>query len=445
VVVERLVAAGAIVVGRTNQPEFCYQAMSANDLYGATANPWDLGRTPGCSSGGSAAAVAAGTVPLAVGSDGGGSIRIPASFCGVVGLKQSFGLVPRAPGWHGWYTLTHVGALAASVEDSALALQVLAGPDGDDPATLPAVGADYLAAARAGGDLRGLRVAASRDLGFAPVDEDVLALFDDAVERFRALGAEVVWEHPDLGSPLDTWNTIVFGDNVASEGPLLETGRVGRTVEKLVRLGEPIDAGTYAAARNEQAAYSARWHRFMRAYDLVLTPAMECTAFPLGQDKPTSIGGVELVGDYDDWCHFCYPFNLTGQPAISMPMGLAGGLPVGLQIVGGRWADELVLRAAAAWERAYPGDAAPDVPPAAGADPAALDALRAAVGSGAKTVELGSRGGLAAGSVVPGSMAAGSVVPGSTAAGSVVPGWAVGARVRRLFSPEDGRFVAELD
>lgn len=424
VVVERLLAAGAVIVGRTNQPEFCYLGISANALYGETANPWDLDRTPGGSSGGAAAAVAAGMCPVAVGSDGGGSIRIPASFCGVVGLKQSFGLVPRDPGWPGWLTLTHVGAVTASVEDSALVLQVVAGPDAEDSMSLPAMGGDYLAA-MVGGDLRGLRVAASQDLGFAPVDEGVLDLFADAVERFRALGAEVAWAHPDLGSPLDTWNALAFGDNVASEGPLLATGRVEERTAKLIRLGEPIDAGTYAAARNQQHAYTAQWHRFMREYDLMLTPAMECTAFPLGRSKPESIGGVRLTGTYDDWCHFCYPFNLTGQPAISVPMGMVDGLPVGLQIAGGRWADELVLRAAAAWERAYPDDHAPEVAAGDVVDPLVLATLRTAVDHGETQIELSDREGLAAGSVVP------------EPAGEI--------RVRRVFSPEDGRFIVELD
>lgn len=423
--VERLAAAGAVIVGRTNQPEFCYRGDCSNELYGVTANPVDRTRTPGGSSGGSAAAVAAGLCPVAIGSDGGGSIRIPSSFCGIVGLKQSFGLVPREPGWPGWYTLNHVGAITRSVRDSALMLQVLAGPDGRDPTTLPALGRDYVAAAEPPADLRGLRVAASEDLGFARVDDGVLQLFRGAVERFRALGAEIAWAHPPLPNPIGIWNTLAFSDNMASEGPLLAGGRVGDDAAQLIRLGESISAAEYAGARNAQHALAADWHRFMQGYDLLLTPAMECTAFALGRTGPETTGGLPLDGGDDDWCRFCYPFNLTGQPAMSVPMGLVDGLPIGLQIVGGRWADDEVLRAAAAWEQAYPWTGAVTVAGATGIDPDVLEAVRAAVLSGASRVELDARGGIAAGSIVP------------TSAGEV--------RVRRVFSPEAGRFVAELD
>ena len=423
--VERLAAAGAVLIGRTNQPEFCYRGDCANELYGVTANPVDQTRTPGGSSGGSAAAVAAGLCPVAIGSDGGGSIRIPSSFCGVVGLKQSFGLVPREPGWPGWYTLNHVGAITRCVGDSALMLQVLAGPDGRDPMTLPSLGRDYVAAAEPPADLRGLRVAASEDLGYARVDEGILRLFRDAVERFLALGAEVTWAHPALPNPVDIWKTLAFSDNMASEGPLLAGGRVGDDAAQLIRLGESISAAEYAGARNAQQALAAEWHRFMQGYDLLLTPAMECTAFSLGRTGPETTGGVPLDGGDEDWCHFCYPFNLTGQPAMSVPMGFVDGLPAGLQIVGGRWADDEVLHAAAAWEQGCPWTGAVTVAGGTGIDPSVLEAVRAAVLSGASTVELTVRGGIAAGSIVP------------TSAGEVC--------VRRVFSPEAGRFVAELD
>jgi hypothetical protein len=190
-------------------------------------------------------------------------------------------------------------------------------------------------------------------------------------------------------------------------------------------MGESSSAAEYAAARNAQCRYAAEWHRFMLDYDLLLTPAMECAAFPLGRTEPESTGGVPLQGGDDDWCHFCFPFNLTGQPAISVPMGVDHGLPVGLQIVGGRWADDVVLRAAATWERAFPWERVAAVPAGDGIERRTLEAVQAALSSGADRVELPGRGGLAAGSIVP------------TSAGMV--------RVRRVFSPEDGRVVAELD
>ena len=425
VVVERLVAAGAVVVGRTNLPEFCYRGDCANELYGATANPWDLGRTSRGSSGGSAAAVAAGIVPVAIGSDGGGSIRIPASFCGVVGLKQSFGLVPREPGWPGWRTMNHVGAITDCVEDSALVLQVLAGPDYCDAMTPPSLRIDYLEAARESRSVRGLRVAASADLGYAHVDANVLELFRENVARFEALGAEITWAHPRLANPLTTWNTLAFADNVASEGHLLASGHVGADAAQLIHSGETISAGEYAAARNAQCVFTAEWQQFMLDFDLILTPAMECVAFPLGRTAPQSTGGVSVTGVGDDWCHFCYAFNLTGQPAISVPMGLIDGLPVGLQIVGRRWEDDLVLRAAAAWEAAYPWRRAVLTAVGDGVPQEAVAAVSAAVGRGTPSVELSDRGRLAAGSVV------------ATVGGRV--------RVRRVFSPEDDHVVAELD
>ncbi len=362
-VVRRLVDAGAVVVGRTNVPEFCYRGFCANELYGATSNPWDLGRTPGGSSGGAAAAVAAGLVPLAIGTDGGGSIRIPSSFCGVAGIKPTFGLVPREPQWPGWLTLTHVGPIAFTVEDCALMLSVMAGPDQRDPISLPPLDCDFVAAARDGGDLRGLRVAWSEDLGYVRMDDGVRAAFRSALARFGSLGAELVAAQPELPNPVEIWNTLTTVDNLASEGPLLAAGLVGDDARGLIEPGSRASGVEYVRARNAQWEYACAWGRFMNDYDLFLTPTMECVAFEHGRTGPATIGG-ETIGDfYDDYCHFCYPFNLTGQPAMSVPMGAAErGLPVGLQIVGRRFEDDVVLRAAAAWERLSPWSRPPPNP-----------------------------------------------------------------------------------
>jgi Asp-tRNA(Asn)/Glu-tRNA(Gln) amidotransferase A subunit family amidase len=351
-VAERLTAAGAIIVGRTNVPEFCYRGICANDLYGVTSNPWDVGRTPGGSSGGSAAAVAAGLVPLAIGTDGGGSIRIPSSFCGVAGFKATFGVVPREPQWPGWLTLTHVGPIAFTVRDCALMLSVIAGPDHRDPMSLPPLGREL--GARDRGDLRGLRVAYSEDLGYVPIDDGVRRAFRAAIERFASLGAELVAAQPAPFSPnpVDIWNTLTTTDNLTSEGPLLETGGVGADARGLIEPGADVSGLDYVRARNAQWEYACAWSRFMADYDLLLTPTMECVAFEHGATGPATIAGEPIGEFYDDFCHFCYPFNLTGQPAISVPMGTAEhGLPVGLQIVGRRFEDDLVLGAGAAWER----------------------------------------------------------------------------------------------
>jgi Asp-tRNA(Asn)/Glu-tRNA(Gln) amidotransferase A subunit family amidase len=354
-VVRRLVDAGAVVVGRTNVPEFCYRGFCANELYGATSNPWDLGRTPGGSSGGAAAAVAAGLVPLAIGTDGGGSIRIPSSFCGVAGIKPTFGLVPREPQWPGWLTLTHVGPIAFTVEDCALMLSVMAGADQRDPTSLPPLGRDYVAAARDGRNLLGLRVAWSEDLGYVRMDDGVRRAFRSALTRFGSLGAELVAAQPELPNPVEIWNTLTTVDNLASEGSLLEAGLVGDDARGLIEPGARVAGVDYVRARNAQWKYACAWGRFMSGYDLFLTPAMECVAFEHGRTGPVTVGGQPIGDFYDDYCHFCYPFNLTGQPAMSVPMGTAeGGLPVGLQIVGRRFEDDVVLRAASAWERLSP-------------------------------------------------------------------------------------------
>ena len=351
----RLLEAGAIVVGRTNIPEFCYRGIAENPLYGRTSNPWDPGRVPGGSSGGAGAAVAAGMVPLAIGSDGGGSIRIPASLCGVAGFKATFGVVPREPQWPGWYSLTHLGPLAFTVADCALMTAVMAGPDALDPTSLPDLGDDLAAAGRATGDLHGLRIAYSEDLGYLRVDRGVREAFRAAVERFRELGAELEQAEPDLANPIDTWNTIACVDNLVSEGPLLETGLIAADTRELIEAGSIYSGADYVRARNEQGAYSAAFGRFMERYDLFLTPAMEVVAFPHGTTGPPAIEGQPIGEHFDDWCHFCYPANLTGAPAISVPMGSAeDGLPVGLQLTGRRLGDATVLRAAAAWERIAP-------------------------------------------------------------------------------------------
>ena len=422
-VVARLVDAGAVVVGRTNAPEFCYRAISTNELYGATSNPWDLGRVPGGSSGGAAAAVAAGLVPLAIGTDGGGSIRIPASFCGIAGIKPTFGVVPREPQWPGWLSLTHLGPMAFTVEDCALMLSVIAGPDQADPMSLPSLGADFVAAARQGGDLRGLRVAWSEDLGYVRVDDGVRQAFRSAIDRFRSLGAELVPAHPDLRNPVDVWNTLTTVDNLASEGPLLETGLVADDTRGLIEPGERVSGVEYVRARNAQWEYACAWGRFMSSYDLFLSPAMECVAFEHGRTGPATVGG-EPIGDFfDDFCHFCYPFNLSGQPAISVPMGTAEhGLPVGLQIVGRRFEDALVLRAAAAWERPRGWDRASLKPRAAHPS----SGVFAELASGARSVRL-------------------SPEDSDVAAGERIQSGSDVAEIRRVLSPRDGELVVELD
>jgi aspartyl-tRNA(Asn)/glutamyl-tRNA(Gln) amidotransferase subunit A len=351
--VERCREAGGAILGKTNAPEFGWKGETTNALFGTSYNPWSLELTPGGSSGGAAAAVASGLGPLALGTDAGGSIRIPAAFCGVLGLKPSFGLIPVAPGG-GIETLPHIGILARTVRDAALLLEVLAGPDPRDRLSLPPVNASYLGAAEE--DVRGLRVAWSPDLGFAPVEPEVLKLTADAANAFQELGCDVEEITPSLSDPFEIVNVLLAAgtagahrDNFAAVRTQLDPSRV-----PFVEEGFRLSAADVGAALAQRAQWADRMRVVLAPYDLLLTPAMPMTAFRAGLDGPGVVAGQERPGGLS-WSPFTYPFNLTGQPAASVPCGLsAARLPVGLQIVG-RWRDDQgVIRAAAAFEAARP-------------------------------------------------------------------------------------------
>jgi aspartyl-tRNA(Asn)/glutamyl-tRNA(Gln) amidotransferase subunit A len=357
--VERLRRAGAIVLGKTNTPEFGWKGVTDNRVFGPTRNPWDPGRTPGGSSGGSAAAVAAGLGPLSLGTDGAGSIRIPASFCGTVGLKPSFGRVPYYPP-SASDTTSHAGPIARSVADAALMLAVIAGPDERDRHTLPATDEDLAAAAAdaAAADAaavetpRARRVAWSADLGYARVDPEVRGLVEAAARRFATdLGCEVEEAAPGFADPLEAVERIFHG----SLGAWL--------AEHWGEWRDRLDPGLVAAVERARAwsafdhaqAHLARWtvwehlRRFFERYDALLTPTLPGTAFAVGLDSPRDPGGrpLPILG----WTPFTYPFNLTGLPAISVPCGWTAA---GLQIVGRRFADAEVIRLAAAFEASAP-------------------------------------------------------------------------------------------
>ncbi|MBI2206175.1 MAG: amidase [Candidatus Rokubacteria bacterium] len=350
--VARMKAAGAIMLGKTNTPTLGWIGATHNLLFGATRNPWDLERTPGGSSGGASAAVAAGLGPLAIGTDGGGSIRIPAAFAGIYGFKPSIGRIPIYP-WSAAWSLSHVGPMTRTVLDAALVMNVSAGPDERDPHSLPAQRTDYVKAVR--GDLKGLRVAWSVDLGFADrVDPEVAAACARAVKAFREAGARVDEVNPGWPSPRDAW-LLIFCGGIATR---LEAYRHRRS---------EIEPGLYELVewylRQPPTAYVTAWfdrlqwwqhpRAFFEKYDLLLTPTTACPAFALNLDNPTEIAGTPIPSY--GWIPFTYPFNLTGQPAASVPCGFtSGGLPIGLQIVGRRFDDATVLRASAAFERARP-------------------------------------------------------------------------------------------
>jgi aspartyl-tRNA(Asn)/glutamyl-tRNA(Gln) amidotransferase subunit A len=350
--VERLRKAGMILIGRTNTPEFGWKGVTNNRVFGITRNPWNTKLTPGGSSGGASAAVAAGMGPIGVGTDGGGSLRIPASFSGVVGLKASFGRVPNWPGSSG-AILRHIGAITRTVADMAAALDVLAGPDPRDMLSLPPPGVRYLAEFEKG--VRGKRVAYSPDLGYARVEPEVAAICQRAAERFAETGAHVEQVRLDWRDPYDTWSVFFFGTTaallekkLAAQGDLLDPG-LRRVVEAGLKL-RGVDFANALAARHEF------WEQVRRVYerfDLLLSPTLAVPPFAVGQDDADPLAG-ERLGPLQ-WTRFTYAFNLTGQPAASVPAGWTkAGLPVGLQIIGDRYADLLVLQAARAWEQVQP-------------------------------------------------------------------------------------------
>jgi Asp-tRNA(Asn)/Glu-tRNA(Gln) amidotransferase A subunit family amidase len=350
--VARIVAAGAVIVGKTNNPEFCYRGTTSNEVYGTTRNPVDPSRTSGGSSGGAAASVAAEMVPLALGTDGGGSIRIPSAFCGTRGLKPSFGLVPKMPGFRGWPTLSVTGPIAASVRDLALALAVMAGPSRQDPLSYPAPAGDYLAAVGSTA-WDGLRVAVSEDLGFADVDPDVRAAFRAALDAISNAGARISHAHPDPVDPTAMWDSLALPEGYASEGALVTAhpDLVGSDAAAIALAGAEYSAGRYLDAQQDRATYTERWEDFFDDVDVLLTPTMPVTAFDVGRLAPATIDGRAVPESFDAWCALALPANLAGLPAASVPIGAGrDGLPVGLQVIGRRWDDAGVLRAAAAVE-----------------------------------------------------------------------------------------------
>ena len=354
IVVERLKTAGAIMVGKTNTPEFGFMGVTDNLLFGPTRNPWNLERHAGGSSGGAAAAVAAGMGPLAQGSDGGGSIRIPCSFCGVFGLKPSFGRVPRGPGSPDWHTLSHIGPITRTVRDAALAMEVIAGRDDRDRHSLPETGLRYLSLLDT--DLKGLKIAWSPDLGYAIVDPKVLETTAAAVGTFDALGATVEAATPEVSNPSPAFGTI-WGVRYASfYQEKLEEWRdqMNPRLVTIIERGKDRSAMEYAQAALALEEFCQQIQPFFDKYDLLLTPQTAVPAFDVNQFEVTEVAGVKGSPIFD-WTPFTYPFNLTGQPAASVPCGWTDdGLPVGLQIVGRRFDDLTVLRAAAAFEQASP-------------------------------------------------------------------------------------------
>ncbi|MWD26788.1 amidase [Aquicoccus sp. SCR17] len=346
----RLREAGAVLLGKTNTPEFGWKGVTDNRLFGATANPWDTALTPGGSSGGAAAACALNMGALHQGGDSGGSIRIPASFTGVFGFKPTFGWTPQWPPSKS-PTLSHIGPLARTVEDAAMMLNVIGRYDYVDPYAVRGQPEDWGADLDQG--LRGLRIAYSPDLGYAEVDEGVATRVREAAGKLEGLGAEIVEIHPGFESPIDTFQKIWFTASLdlylactAEQRKKLDPGLVDNA-----RRAEEWSAVEFFRALSARADLTRRLERFNRDYHLLMTPSVAVPPFEINHDTPPG----SRMTDWTEWSPFSYPFNLSQQPAASVPCGFTDeGLPVGFQLAGGKHDDVRVLRAAHAYLQAHP-------------------------------------------------------------------------------------------
>lgn len=363
IVVERLKAAGAVILGKTNVPEFGYSGVGHNPLGITTRNPWNLGLTPGGSSAGSGASVACGVSPFAIGSDGGGSVRIPSAHSGLYGIKASMGRVPlypgcrdeRFPGVSSWESLEHIGPMSRTVADSALMLSVIAsGPDMRDRYSIPKPDFDWNEVARPR-SLKGLRVAYSADWGYAAVDPEVRRVVGEAVKVFETdLGCIVEEAHPGWEDPGAYFWTLVAAESDLSGMLKLIAGRESEVSPHLVALVQRDWTGAELTdAKTVRKMVVNKMWKLMQRFDILLTPTLAVPPFPVHMQGPEMIEG--RMGDAGRWLAFTFPMNMTGQPAASIPAGFThDGLPIGLQIIGRHLDDPTVLAASAAFEAARP-------------------------------------------------------------------------------------------
>lgn len=358
IVVERVRAAGMVIVGKTNTPEIAIHmgTVTDNDVRGQCRNPWDLNRTTAGSSGGSAAAIAADMTQIGIGSDGGGSIRIPASFCGVFGLKPSNGRVPRARGLGrpDPNQFSQSGPMANDVRDAALLLQAISGPHPKDPQQLLRSKPPNFSAG-IGENLRGLRVGFSSDLGYGAVHPQVLEQVISGLATFEKLGANVEESEIILESDLADSFWKIFGANAYVQyGHLLTDGAglLTEGVEEVLSRGREITGHEYATALREVADLRMKIDVLFERFDIFVTPTTSVTAFEPGK-RPSEVAGMKVDSAYGIF-PFTYIFNMTGHPAASVPCGFVEGLPVGMQIAGRLGDERVVLRASAAFEEARP-------------------------------------------------------------------------------------------
>jgi aspartyl-tRNA(Asn)/glutamyl-tRNA(Gln) amidotransferase subunit A len=346
----RLREAGAVLLGKTTTPEYGWKGVTDSPLTGITRNPWNTDMTPGGSSGGAAAACVTGMGALHIGTDGGGSVRIPAGLTGLFGLKATYGLVPAWPP-SPFGTLANVGPMTRTVADGALMLSVLAQPDARDWYALPPVGHDFTQGLDKG--VKGLKIAYAPAPGGVTVEPDIAGHVESAVKLLEELGATVERADPPIDDAGEIFTKHWFAgaaylarNFTDEEKALMDPGLIA-----CIEIGERITRAEYVAALDGRQTLGFAMHAFMHDYDLLVMPTLPVTAFKVGQLAPTKSGGEQWV----DWTPWTYPFNLSRQPAATVPCGVCGnGLPAALQIIGSLNDEETVLRAAAAFEAARP-------------------------------------------------------------------------------------------
>lgn len=346
--VARLREHGAVLIGKTTTPELGWKGVTDSPRSGVSGNAWDPARTPGGSSGGSATAVALGMAALATGTDGGGSIRIPAGFSGIFGLKPTYGLVPIYPA-SPFGTLSHAGPMTRTVEDAALMMDVLAGFDGRDWSSLPTPPDSHLRGLDSG--VAGMRMAFSATLGYVDVDPEVADLVRRAVDTLADLGAEIDDVDPGFTDPVEAFHTLWFTGAAKSieQFPVGSWSRLDPGLQEICAAGRQVSAGVYLDATAERIRLGILMGRLHETYDVLLTPTLPLVAFAAGREVPEG----SPASRWTSWTPFTYPFNMTQQPAASLPCGLtSAGLPAGLQVVGPRHADARVLAVCKAYQDA---------------------------------------------------------------------------------------------
>ncbi len=351
-IVERLRNAGAITIGKTNTPEFGAGSQTFNEVFGETLNPYDLTKTCGGSSGGATVALACGMLPIADGSDMGGSLRNPASFCNVVGFRPSPGRVPHWPDQAAWFTLQVEGPMARTVQDVALLLSAIAGPDPRSPISITEPGSRFAEPLER--NLKGVRIAWSRDLGGLPVDPRVTAAIDAQRHVFESLGCTIEDAEPDFADADEVFKILRAWRFELSRGDLLQTNRdlLKDTVIWNIEQGVKLAGPQIGWAERKRTELYHRVRTFMERYEFLILPVSQVPPFDVKQRYVTEINDVAM-DTYIDWMRSCYYITLTGHPAASVPCGFTpDGLPIGVQIVGRHQDDFGVLQLAHAFEQA---------------------------------------------------------------------------------------------